>query len=78
MTTLSSGDTVYDVSDTSQSPKIAAAIAGTSWSEKSRIWIPSPNIKRARTLILCFDGTGDEFDSDVRSFIHRNELATDI
>lgn len=28
-----------------------------------RIWIPSHHSNR--TLVLCFDGTGDEFDSDV-------------
>ncbi|THH27339.1 hypothetical protein EUX98_g6851 [Antrodiella citrinella] len=37
-----------------------------SWSEESRIWMSAnkPGTKRGRTLILCFDGTGDQFDSD--------------
>ena len=30
--------------------------------------IPSNNDARARTLVLCFDGTGDQFDLDVRSY----------
>lgn len=33
------------------------------WHLPSRLWIPSSHSKR--TLVLCFDGTGDEFDSDV-------------
>ncbi|KAI0078127.1 hypothetical protein K474DRAFT_1771218 [Panus rudis PR-1116 ss-1] len=35
--------------------------------EKFRLWMPAavePQPERARTLILCFDGTGDQFDSD--------------
>lgn len=28
--------------------------------------IPPPHPSRARTLVLCFDGTGDSFDADVR------------
>ena len=31
--------------------------------------IPSHDDARARTLILCFDGTGDQFDADVRTFM---------
>lgn len=34
--------------------------------EARRLWIPSEHSRRSRTLILCFDGTGDHFDSDVR------------
>lgn len=31
-----------------------------------REWIPDPNhLNRPRTLVLCFDGTGDSFDQDV-------------
>lgn len=35
-------------------------------------WIPYPNSpaeknNRPRTLVLCFDGTGDQFDDDVSS-----------
>ncbi|CAL1705633.1 unnamed protein product, partial [Somion occarium] len=29
-----------------------------------KLWIPSEHSKRSRTLVLCFDGTGDQFDSD--------------
>ena len=29
--------------------------------------IPSHDDTRARTLILCFDGTGDQFDMNVRA-----------
>ena len=31
--------------------------------------IPPTNIKRQRTLVLCFDGTGDQFDNDV-CYVH--------
>ena len=31
--------------------------------------IPSHDDARARTLILCFDGTGDQFDADVRAYM---------
>lgn len=34
-----------------------------------RRWIPEPDDPEghpARTLVLCFDGTGDQFDDDVR------------
>jgi hypothetical protein len=30
--------------------------------------IPSDNDARARTLVLCFDGTGDQFNMDVRAY----------
>ena len=31
--------------------------------------IPSHDEGRARTLVLCFDGTGDQFGADVRAFM---------
>ncbi|KAL4252467.1 hypothetical protein ABKN59_002783 [Abortiporus biennis] len=39
------------------------------WADQSRVWIPAtrePNYgqPRARTIVLCFDGTGDQFDGD--------------
>ncbi len=34
------------------------------WKEDARTWIPTCHDNR--TIVLCFDGTGDEFDSDVR------------
>ena len=47
----------------------------------SRKWIPDPaakwsdpnhplQTKRPRTLVLCFDGTGDQFDDDVSVCFH--------
>jgi hypothetical protein len=34
--------------------------------EHPRVWSPDPNgPERNRTLVLCFDGTGDSFDADV-------------
>lgn len=41
------------------------------WGEEKHVWISassSPNnaARRRRTLVLCFDGTGDQFDGDVR------------
>ena len=36
------------------------------WRDDKRIWIHAGNSTTSqRTLVLCFDGTGDEFDSDV-------------
>ncbi len=29
-----------------------------------------PPSHEARTLVLCFDGTGDQFDSDVRANVY--------
>ena len=29
-----------------------------------RKWVPAPD-SRGRTLVLCFDGTGESFDMDV-------------
>lgn len=42
----------------------------------TRNWVPDPTKEpRARTLVLCFDGTGDQFDDDVcQLFIFRIEL----
>lgn len=37
-----------------------------------RRWIPQPEDPLGhanRTLVLCFDGTGDQFDDDVGAFI---------
>lgn len=35
------------------------------WRDDKRIWIHSDHVEsQHRTLVLCFDGTGDEFDSD--------------
>jgi hypothetical protein len=31
--------------------------------------VPSHHDSRARTLVLCFDGTGDQFDADVRAYL---------
>ncbi|TCD61534.1 hypothetical protein EIP91_008278 [Steccherinum ochraceum] len=66
MTSVSSGDTIYE-EDGSQAISYftsADAKPSTRWSEEARKWIPSPDSKRQRTLVLCFDGTGDQFDSD--------------
>ena len=49
--------------------------------EPRRNWVPDPcapwvdpsapqSSIRPRTLVLCFDGTGDQFDDDVRTFCH--------
>ena len=37
-----------------------------------RVWKPDPNTPdRHRTLVVCFDGTGDSFDQDVSPFLSR-------
>lgn len=34
-----------------------------------KVWVPETH--ENRTIVLCFDGTGDHFDSDVRTiFVH--------
>lgn len=43
------------------------------WSYKS-VWVPDPESptekdSRPRTLVLCFDGTGDQFDDDVSNIL---------
>jgi hypothetical protein len=41
----------------------------TAWGPPKRQWMPRPDDPHrhpSRTLILCFDGTGDQFDNDVR------------
>ena len=52
-----------------------------------REWIPNPNSERNRTLVLCFDGTGDSFDQDVsrssdhsylRSCLELNAISTEL
>jgi len=71
MSNSSSGDTLYDAVQPSQ-PSTSKP-DGTNqfrWSEQSRIWLTAtkPETKsereHGRTLVLCFDGTGDQFDSD--------------
>jgi len=43
------------------------------WQAQGRRWIPDPDTKgRSRTLVICFDGTGDRFDqhnSNVIQFV---------
>lgn len=43
---------------------------GAFWGERKRLWIPASSsparaAHRHRTLVLFFDGTGDQFDGDV-------------
>lgn len=45
------------------------------WGQQDRTWITASNelpgqcpAKRRRTIVLCFDGTGDQFDGDVGFF----------
>ncbi|KAI0684957.1 hypothetical protein BC835DRAFT_1386911 [Cytidiella melzeri] len=51
----SSDDTLYNVDPHHDT-------AGRFWKDSERIWVPPSHPQR--TLVLCFDGTGDEFDSD--------------
>ncbi|KAL5518743.1 hypothetical protein ACEPAH_426 [Sanghuangporus vaninii] len=58
------------------SPTIANSASGFSMSSSRtqvaiqrestpRTWVPDPDFEeRSRTLVLCFDGTGDQFDDD--------------
>lgn len=61
------------------SPALASGFSTSTTSTKAAIsrettphnWVPDPDDpRRARTLVLCFDGTGDQFDDDVSSFTH--------
>ena len=44
----------------------------SNWGEQKRAWItaddPCSSSPHRRTLVLCFDGTGDQFDSDVSPY----------
>ena len=35
--------------------------------DSKQVWVPRQHSNR--TLVLCFDGTGDQFDSDVSHFL---------
>lgn len=41
----------------------------TGWQSAPRRWMPEPHTTDhpCRTLVLLFDGTGDQFDDDVRT-----------
>jgi uncharacterized protein (DUF2235 family) len=56
-----------------------SAFSTTSTVTDARLPIPPlipPAEKRTnRTLVLCFDGTGDQFDDDVRIFFSYPEQA---
>jgi Uncharacterized alpha/beta hydrolase domain (DUF2235) len=55
------------------SPHPNACFSCTPPYEHAREWIPNPedkNLHPAKTLILCFDGTGDSFDEDVSVLLH--------
>jgi hypothetical protein len=52
------GDTLH--------PNANACFTCTPPYQHAREWQPDPNTPdRGRTLVLCFDGTGDSFDQDV-------------
>ena len=47
-------------------PEVNACFACTPSYQHPREWKPDPDTPdRQRTLVLCFDGTGDSFDQDV-------------
>jgi uncharacterized protein (DUF2235 family) len=51
--------------DTNEEPVLVGPTGA--WQTKQRTWIPNPNDQEAhshRTLVICFDGTGDRFDDD--------------
>ncbi|KAL4252473.1 hypothetical protein ABKN59_002784 [Abortiporus biennis] len=59
------------LSNTSEATCVDEPIDSKSWedSDQSRVWIPAtrePDYGQpgARTIVLCFDGTGDQFDGD--------------
>jgi len=47
-------------------PKVDLCFTCTPPYKHDRVWKPDPNSPdRRRTLVVCFDGTGDSFDQDV-------------
>ena len=58
------GATVY--------PDTNSCFACTPPFDHQRDWQPKPDTPgRARTLVVCFDGTGDSFDQDVSTFCYQ-------
>ena len=49
--------------------ELANVISYYNTEAENRVWIPAKHSQR--TVIVCFDGTGDEFDSDVLISIPR-------
>ncbi|KAH8120082.1 hypothetical protein DFH11DRAFT_1558243 [Phellopilus nigrolimitatus] len=64
--TLNEVDSPTLMSFDSVSPNLSGS--GVYRDASKRNWVPDPDSKeeahRARTLVLCFDGTGDQFDDD--------------
>lgn len=60
---------VVRVARTSASSEATCVGQESNWGEQKRAWItaedPCSISPHRRTLVLCFDGTGDQFDSDV-------------
>ena len=64
------------------STSTTATAIGISRESTPRNWVPDPADEpgRPRTLVLCFDGTGDQFDDDVYhlSIYPRNTSVSDF
>ncbi|KAH8103592.1 hypothetical protein BXZ70DRAFT_889242 [Cristinia sonorae] len=60
----SSEGTAYDHDEPPSAQQSPLSTDHYRWSERARVYIPSDQTDRQRTLVLCFDGTGDQFDSD--------------
>ena len=56
---------VYDNIPTALSPTVSSATTGV---DKFDEIIPHPDEVPHRNLVLCFDGTGDQFSSDVSPY----------
>lgn len=59
------GSTPISIGGTTFSPDCSACFSCTPPYQHPREWKPDPDSDRSRTLVLCFDGTGDSFDQDV-------------
>ena len=63
------GPTPISVGGGTLNPEVNACFTCTPPYQHAREWKPDPNSPdRRRTLVLCFDGTGDSFDQDVGRF----------
>ena len=60
------GPTPVSINGGTFNPELNACYTCTPPFEHPREWKPDPESPdRHRTLVLCFDGTGDSFDQDV-------------
>ncbi|KAH8099325.1 hypothetical protein BXZ70DRAFT_943272 [Cristinia sonorae] len=65
----SRSSTISQSTAVNDDPRTPSHEGSVYWGEEKRVWIsansaPHSETRRRRTLVLCFDGTGDQFDGD--------------